>query len=80
MLKRLPDPANVAEVASKPRSVPGRPTKFYTVTQVAEILGVSTRTVRRWIADRELAVHRFGSALRISEADMRVFLALHRED
>jgi len=54
--------------------------KFFTITDIAEMLGVSTRTVHRWIAARDLVVHRLGSAVRIAEADLKVFLALHRED
>jgi excisionase family DNA binding protein len=42
-------------------------------------LGVSTRTVRRWIARGELAVHRFGTSVRVSDDDLRAFLARHRE-
>ena len=54
--------------------------KFFTIADVAEITGVATRTVRRWIERGELVVHRFGAAVRITEADLKVFLALHRED
>jgi len=49
--------------------------RFYTVDQVADLLEVSTRTVRRWIADGDLTVHRFGRQVRISETDLRVFVA-----
>jgi excisionase family DNA binding protein len=50
-----------------PHSLPS----FYTIGEVAEALGVSTRTVRRWIAARALAVHRFdGSLVRIAERDL----------
>jgi excisionase family DNA binding protein len=54
--------------------------KYYAIKTVAEALDVSTRTVRRWIANSSLAAHRLGGALRISEADLRTFLAEHRED
>ena len=53
--------------------------RYYTIKAVAEALDVSTRTVRRWIANGALAAHRLGGALRISEADLRAFLAEHRE-
>jgi excisionase family DNA binding protein len=53
--------------------------KFYTIAQIAELLEVSTRTVRRWIARGALAVHRIGNLVRISEADLRSFLARSRE-
>jgi excisionase family DNA binding protein len=53
--------------------------RYYTINAVAEALDVSSRTVRRWIANGALAAHRLGGALRISEADLRAFLAEHRE-
>jgi excisionase family DNA binding protein len=52
--------------------------KFLTVKQVAEALGVSPRTVWRWIKNEELTVHRFGGAVRVAEADFKAFLAAHR--
>ena len=52
---------------------------FYTIADVAECLNVSTRTVRRWIDRRLLVAHRLGGPLRIAEADLRLFLALHRD-
>jgi excisionase family DNA binding protein len=60
------------------RSGGGLP-KLYTVEAVAEALDVSSRTVRRWIASGALAVHRLGGAVRIAEADLKAFLALHRD-
>jgi excisionase family DNA binding protein len=51
---------------------------FFTVSDVAEHLGVSTRTVRRWIDGRRLIAHHFGRAVRIAEEDLRAFLAAHR--
>jgi excisionase family DNA binding protein len=53
---------------------------FFTVPDVAEHLGVADRTVRRWIEGRQLVAHRFGRAVRISEEDLRRFLAAHRGD
>ena len=37
--------------------------QFFTVAEVAEHLGVSTRTTRRWIKTGALPVHRFGGAI-----------------
>ena len=48
--------------------------RFYTVAQVADLLGVSTRSVRRWIAERDLRAHKFGRQVRISETDLRAFV------
>jgi excisionase family DNA binding protein len=52
--------------------------QFFTVTETAEMLRVSTRTVRRWIDRGELIAHRFGNAVRIAEPDLRAFLGVHR--
>jgi excisionase family DNA binding protein len=52
---------------------------FSTIAQIAEHLHVNARTVRRWIKANQLVVHRVGSVVRISERDLRAFLALHRE-
>jgi excisionase family DNA binding protein len=53
--------------------------RYYTIQQVAELLVVSPRTVRRWIANGCLIAHRPGGIIRIAEDDLRAFLALHRE-
>jgi excisionase family DNA binding protein len=60
------------------RSGSGLP-KYHTIKAVAEALDVSPRTVRRWIANRDLIVHRVDGVVRIAESDLRAFLALHRE-
>jgi excisionase family DNA binding protein len=64
--------------AARSRGPAGR-VEFFTIGEVAEMLGVATRTVRRWISAGELVVHRFGAAVRIAEPDLRAFLALHRQ-
>ena len=45
-----------------------------TVSEVAEVCRVSTRTVRRWIERGEMAAHRLGRQVRISEKDLKIFL------
>jgi excisionase family DNA binding protein len=55
------------------------PPKYYSVKAVAEALDVSPRTVRRWIENRDLIVHRVHGVVRIAEDDLGTFLALHRE-
>jgi len=52
--------------------------KFFTIGQIAELLEVSTRTVRRWIDAELLVAHRFGGVVRIAAQDLRAFLAQHR--
>jgi excisionase family DNA binding protein len=53
--------------------------QFFTIGAVARQLDVSPRTVHRWIAQRKLLVHRIGRSVRISEPDLKAFLALHRD-
>lgn len=47
---------------------------FLTVAEVADRLRVSERSVRRWVKEGSLRVHRLGRAIRISEHDLRSFL------
>jgi len=63
----------VSNVHSKPKS------QFHTVREIADLLKVSERTVRRWISGGELAVHRLGRSVRVVDADLRAFLASRRE-
>ena len=66
-----------------PRPIPGRrapsaaalPSPLLSVSVVAELLGVSTKTVRRLITRGDLKAHRIGSGLRISEEDLRAYVA-----
>ena len=53
--------------------------QFFTIAETAEMLRVDPRTVRRRIATGELVAHRFGGCVRIAEADLRAFLAVHRQ-
>ena len=52
--------------------------RFFTISDIAEFFGVSTRSVRRWIKSGDLPAHRFGAAVRIAEADVRAFIIHHR--
>jgi excisionase family DNA binding protein len=45
-----------------------RSMKFFTIAEVAECVGVSTRTVRRWIHENLLVIHRINGVVRISAA------------
>ena len=58
---------------------PKSPPKFYTIAEVADCVGVSERTVRRWIEKELLVGHSFNGLVRISEADFLGFLATHRD-
>ncbi len=55
------------------------PKAFYSVAEVADLLGVNKRTIRRWIDQGKLVAHRFGRQLRISRADLEAFVRLRRE-
>jgi len=50
-----------------------------TVADVAEILNVNERTVRRWIDVGDLAAHKLGRQWRISTQDLNTFLQSHRQ-
>jgi len=52
---------------------------MYSITDVADLLQVHQRTVRRWIKTEELIAHRFGHQWRISEDDLRTFVKLGRQ-
>jgi excisionase family DNA binding protein len=52
--------------------------KAYSIKTIAEALDVSPRTVRRWIAGRKLIAHQINGVVRITDADLRAFLALNR--
>ena len=45
---------------------------------VADRLQVSLKTVRRWIAKGDLTVHQLGHLQRVSEDDLRAFVAARR--
>jgi excisionase family DNA binding protein len=51
---------------------------FLTLQRVADILAVSDKTVRRLIARGDLPRHKVGRQVRISERDLRDFIALRR--
>ena len=71
--------AAFGHVRGRRRSGGGLP-KYYTIKAVAEALDVSVRTIRRWIANGDLIVHRINGVVRVAEGDLRTFLALHRAD
>ena len=49
------------------------------VGEVAELLQVSSKTVRRWIERQELRTHRLGRQLRVAEEDLATFLGQRRK-
>ena len=63
--------------SSSPKG-PKPSSRFLTIHDVAERLGVCERTVQRWITDGQLVAHKFGHLVRISEADLALFIASRR--
>jgi excisionase family DNA binding protein len=53
---------------------------FLNVRQVAELMGLSMKTVWRLLASGELPFHRFGRSIRISEADYANFAVKRRAE
>jgi len=60
-------------------AMPTRISRLLTVKQAADIVGVSPRTIRRWIDAKELPFHRLGRQIRIAEDDLAAFLAKNRQ-
>jgi excisionase family DNA binding protein len=48
------------------------------IGQTAEHLGVSIKTVRRWVASGDLPSYRLGRSIRIAEPDLLNFIKLRR--
>jgi excisionase family DNA binding protein len=55
-----------------------RTPRFLAAADIAELLKVSTRTVRRWIERGELHAHCIHGRYRIAEEDLRLFLVTSR--
>lgn len=56
-----------------------REIKFFTVKQLHKRLGVSEKSIRRWIWIGELKHHRLGTLIKVSEEDLEAFLAIRRK-
>jgi excisionase family DNA binding protein len=52
--------------------------ELLTVEQAAERLGMSVRHVRRLLAERRVAYHRLGRAVRLHPADLDAYVAATR--
>ena len=52
---------------------------MFTIAEIAGLLKVNAKTVRRWIDSKELIAHRFGRQWRISEDDLRTFVRAQRQ-
>lgn len=49
--------------------------KYYMVEEVADILNVSPRTVRRMIRNKAIKSYKFGAARRIASSDLQALIA-----
>jgi excisionase family DNA binding protein len=52
--------------------------EFHTVAEVADLLKVTPKTVRRWITNGDVVAHRFNGSLRIRQPDLDAFIRRHR--
>ncbi len=59
--------------STRPKLVP-----MLSLKQFADLVGVSTKTVGRWVKSGDLRTHRLGRQLRVDEDDARIFIALRR--
>lgn len=55
-----------------------RPERLINIAAAADLLSVSSKTIRRFISSGALPHHRVGRQIRISQGDLTVFLALRR--
>ncbi|MCK5273632.1 MAG: helix-turn-helix domain-containing protein [Alphaproteobacteria bacterium] len=55
------------------------PQRLLTIKDVADILQVSDKTVRRWIDAGDLVAHRIGRQWRVSQGDLDAFIKLRRQ-
>ena len=60
------------------KPAPSPPLILYSIEEVAGILKVSTKTIRRWIKSGELVAHQIGRQWRISDADLQAFVRMRR--
>ena len=51
---------------------------YYTLSEIAERLKVSYRTVYRWVQARELAAYKLKGEYRVAERDLKEFLEARR--
>lgn len=54
--------------------------RFYTIDQVAEILELHHKTVRKFIKEGELKANKVGKQWRISQSDLKIFMKDRNSD
>lgn len=65
--------------SSTPASAPPISGPLLSITVVAKQLDVSSKTIRRLINRKLIAIHRIGRQIRISEADLAAYTLSRRE-
>lgn len=53
--------------------------RLLSIDEVAQQLGVSTKTIRRWLLAGYLSCHRLGRQIRIAEDELAAFIRNSRE-
>lgn len=77
--------SDVVQVGASPIGVGSRtasscqPPRLLSIPAVADRIGVSGKTVRRWIERDELPAHRLGRQLRVSEEGLTAFIENRRQ-
>jgi excisionase family DNA binding protein len=73
---KAPEKARAARAETNEPSI--ETLNFFTIADVADMLRISSRSVRRLIDDHNLRAHHFGRAVRIADSDLRQFLRKFR--
>ena len=60
-------------------NTPSRLPRLLTVAAAAEVLGFSSKTIRRRIDAGDIPVHRLGRAIRLAEDDLIAYIAKTRK-
>jgi excisionase family DNA binding protein len=53
--------------------------KFYRLSQIAEMLQLNEQTVRKYVREGKLKAARFGREYRVSESDLNAFYESQRD-
>ncbi len=75
----IPSKARPASRSKVVQPGEGLDQRFFSVEDVASMLDVCERTVRRWIKRRKLVAHDVEGIIRIAEGDLREFIASSRQ-
>ena len=62
----------------KPTSPSAGQSRLLSVCEIADNLGLSQKTIRRFIAGGDLVAYRVGRSVRVSEADLETFRRVAR--